>query len=1165
MTSYSLVLYTKSTSSLRLCHKRSTYCTFAAIVANPLEVVSFVLDAVIRAAVPDKNYQRPEISEQSAAPEEVPVSAMPNSLDSWAADTIDFAAMGFSSGFSKFALTEKPKKNSVTFTCDVCNVTLNSEATMKTHIGGAKHKKKVSKFEGKGAPDRGSKASGHEASQEGKANTVDAAVPLDFTSVSGKASSTAVEGNEAATTAESAMPVPFAPISAPPQQVSTPAPMPSHPILSMPPEPTPKKENENVEKGGQLSGAPIQTEDVSDDEIVCIDDEKEKGKQSSLTLMGLPTGFGGNLVEAAPKKDSVKYVCDICHVELNSEATMKIHIAGSKHIKAVAKIEGIQVPHETMKKVLEKSREINDKVREIAEQKKAEREALKNANKVRKDEEMRVALEQCREKAAAAAAAAASAADGSSEMPLTEGEVIEKIYGTKGFYCRVCDVEMNSEQTMRTHEGGNKHSLAMGTNRKFARPSKFAKKVRNKFEQTEEFRPREYSKAPPPSDYRQEKYSKPPPPLPDYRQERKTTTYKENYAHERRGEERPSKKQRRWDKAPPKSPEPTESTADNLSDGEIMSDDDERSVTSASVRKFDGKRYIDVEDEFRPREKRRRKSRSASMEDWKRNKHNRIREPHSPPRRDRRERKKREKRSPTRSLSPSPPPSRAPRHDRMAEEFLNSVILPESSSRRKRQTSSISSSRSSGPPPPPPPPPEVPEKRRRILSPKRTDCYTEKRLHPSQHLRLFERVRKLNEPVVGLQYVSEWLPCANRYLDPHYECDICRVGGKVEVMKAHLVGKAHREKFYEIATGAPRNLGNMSRDRLWHTLGEFDDVDRAKEKIETVYSDEQYPWPPNRAPWCAEAGGTGIVPNSARKNVRYRRKNYLSNDFQIARERRLFVEVADHKEENDNNLCNVDPAKIGEIADQDELASYTRVLNGILDKIQSFHAEEVGCGGGEAAALDYLLCSVSRIVKDINDVPVVTPPSRDEMIAAALMKAPAHRLKREMASTSAAAAAAEPPIPSFTTSMAMVPPAAVAAFAASQMGQLPIVDPQLTAAMIPTASAIAAANAESAMSVPFAPISAPPPQVPTPVQMLSHPMFPTAVPPVNLEQSAPRRTVINLELYKKKKKATEGRPAAATDTISCDLTVPPPTSSLPMDLTSELEILAKRDPRLRRK
>ena len=130
--------------------------------------------------------------------------------------------------------------------------------------------------------------------------------------------------------------------------------------------------------------------------------------------------------------------------------------------------------------------------------------------------------------------------------------------------------------------------------------------------------------------------------------------------------------------------------------------------------------------------------------------------------------------------------------------------------------------RTSGPPPPlpPSPPVEVAGKRRRAPSPTHahgrrppSGCYTERRAHPSQHLRLFERVRKLSEPVVGLQFVSEWLPCANRYLDPHYECDICRVGGKVEVMKAHLVGKAHREKFYEIATGAPRNLGSMSRER----------------------------------------------------------------------------------------------------------------------------------------------------------------------------------------------------------------------------------------------------------------------------------------------------------------------------------------------------------------
>ena len=89
----------------------------------------------------------------------------------------------------------------------------------------------------------------------------------------------------------------------------------------------------------------------------------------------------------------------------------------------------------------------------------------------------------------------------------------------------------------------------------------------------------------------------------------------------------------------------------------------------------------------------------------------------------------------------------------MAEEFLSSVVLPEMSSRRERQTSSISSSRSSSRPL------EVADKKRqRMLSSQKrpaTDCYTERRVHPSQHLRLFERVRKLNEPVVGLQVLPQ--------------------------------------------------------------------------------------------------------------------------------------------------------------------------------------------------------------------------------------------------------------------------------------------------------------------------------------------------------------------------------------------------------------------------
>ena len=995
--------------------------TFAAIVPKPGEVVSFILGDIIRAAVPDD-----EISEDASQPKDAEPSVprepveKSSSVDAWAGDTIDFAAMGFSSGFAKFALPDKPKKSGVTITCDACNVTLNSEANMLAHVGGAKHKRKIAKLEGKDVPDRGPKARGKAA--------------------------TATESNIAA--------------ASPPELTK------NH-----------EKDAENISALEQTGAeekvevelhAEITTEEVSDEEIVCIDDD-----ESPLTQMGLPTGFGGKHVEAPPKKDSVKYVCDICHVELNSEATMKIHIAGQKHIRAVAKLEGVQLPPETMKKVLEKSKEINEKVRQMAEKKRAEREAKKNANKVRKDEELRSALERCRQKGAR------------SDSP-NDGEVIEKIQGTKGFYCRACDVEMNSEQTMRTHEAGNKHSLAMGVNRR--KQSKWQKR-------NDEFRPREYK--------------------PNHRPPQR---HEEDSSEERR----PHKRQRKRDSVAPRSPAPGD--AGGLSDGEIMSeDDDAMSVTSvASVKKVDGKRYIDRSggggaEEFRPRErakKRRHRSRSGSGErkrKHKRQSRSRSRSPLPPPRRER----KKARRSPTRSPSPSPPPSSTARHDRMAEDFLSTVVLPSSSSGRKRQTSSLSSSRSSLPAPQPPH--EVPSKGRKPKRAAASACYVEKRVHPSQELRLFERLRKVSEPVVGLQFVSEWLPCANRYLHPHYECDICRVGGKVDVIKAHLVGKAHREKFYEIAAGTPRNLGNMSRDRLWSVLGDYNDADRAKDKIETIYSDEQYPWPPNRAPWCEAAGGTGIVPTSARKNVRYRRKNYLLNDFQIVREQRIMEEVAAHKEENENNLCNVDPTTIGDITSKEELASYTDVLNSVLDKIKGFHAEE---GGDGSEALKYLLSTVSKIVGDINDVPIVVPPTRDELIAAALMKGPALNLKQEIFTASTAAQSVA----------VMAPPAAVSAFANPQ---LPVV---------------------STLPAPI------PAAVPAPIAAT----FPTPVPSLNLDQVTPRRTLINLEVYKKKKVSAEV-PVAATSQTMLDMTVPPPPLPSAIDIASELEYAATRDPRLRRK
>ena len=173
-----------------------------------------------------------------------------------------------------------------------------------------------------------------------------------------------------------------------------------------------------------------------------------------------------------------------------------------------------------------------------------------------------------------------------------------------------------------------------------------------------------------------------------------------------------------------------------------------------------------------------------------------------------------------------------------------------------------------------------------------------------------------------------------------------------------------------------------------------------------------------------------------------------------------------------------------------------------------------------------------RIVRDINAVPVVKPPSRDEMIAAALMKA-APRLKVEPPAAAAA-------VPTFTTAAAMEPHA------------IPTADPSIVDVSVtqpPPREITQPPPPQAAPAIPIVPVSSP--------------TFPMPVPSVNSEQSAPRRTVINLECYKKKRKM-----AATIDTaMPCDLTVPPPTSHLPtvMNITSEIENLARRDPRLRKK
>ena len=71
----------------------------------------------------------------------------------------------------------------------------------------------------------------------------------------------------------------------------------------------------------------------------------------------------------------------------------------------------------------------------------------------------------------------------------------------------------------------------------------------------------------------------------------------------------------------------------------------------------------------------------------------------------------------------------------------------------------------------------------------------------------------------------------------------------------HLLGKIHLEKFfqrkYDVEQGkySPAQLKSMAEKER-----ENEQID---EKINTIYSDELYPWPSGKAPWSLEKGGTG--------------------------------------------------------------------------------------------------------------------------------------------------------------------------------------------------------------------------------------------------------------------------------------------------------------------
>ncbi len=60
--------------------------------------------------------------------------------------------------------------------------------------------------------------------------------------------------------------------------------------------------------------------------------------------------------------------------------------------------------------------------------------------------------------------------------------------------------------------------------------------------------------------------------------------------------------------------------------------------------------------------------------------------------------------------------------------------------------------------------------------------------------RLEQLLTRTGDPVVGLKFISEYLPVSNDEMEPHYECALCQNQGKAGAMFSHILARDHRAR-----------------------------------------------------------------------------------------------------------------------------------------------------------------------------------------------------------------------------------------------------------------------------------------------------------------------------------------------------------------------------------
>ena len=127
-------------------------------------------------------------------------------------------------------------------------------------------------------------------------------------------------------------------------------------------------------------------------------------------------------------------------------------------------------------------------------------------------------------------------------------------------------------------------------------------------------------------------------------------------------------------------------------------------------------------------------------------------------------------------------------------------------------------------------------------------------------------IKESHKPVVGLEFIKEYLPETDMEMEPHYECSLCGSMGHSNCMLMHLLGGTHRRHFLAMKIGDYAVI-ELSKKEMENMVTRFSENKASLSSLmTTIRSDSRYPWPVGKAPWSEERGGSGEAPMDAREN-----------------------------------------------------------------------------------------------------------------------------------------------------------------------------------------------------------------------------------------------------------------------------------------------------------